>query len=108
MNRFACAVTAVLGAACLATNALGADTGYSRIAFVKILSNGTHVSLHGFTNTDSSISCERNDFFLLSTEGNYEAKTALLMAALMGEREVRITYYLCEGPYLKFGSVQGR
>lgn len=106
--RWAFITLAVITLACYSSSAVSADTGYAAIQYLKIQPNGTYLKLQGFTNVDSSVSCERDDFFLLNTEENYKERTAFLLAAYMGDRNIMVTYYDCQGPYIRIGSVQAR
>jgi hypothetical protein len=83
----------------LSQSALAAWSGNLYIDVLKVQSNGTYLSLDGFENSDSSIECGKDAFFLSSEADNYEARTSFLLAAYMAGKSINVSYYGCSSEH---------
>jgi hypothetical protein len=79
-------------------------TGYD-IVDMKAHPDGVYFYLDGFVNTDTSIACSTNEFFLPTTGGNFNGRAAFLLSAYTSGRKVQLTYYECSSSRILVTSI---
>lgn len=106
MKKTCVTILATLLTAAPAAPAAAAWANDYKIAVLKAQGNGVLLRLEGFTNSDPSVSCVRDTFWIDDTDGNFEERTSFLLAAYFAQATVSVSYYGCSGEHIQLGSVQ--
>ena len=95
----------VLIVICTSVNVNAAWTQRTTIKELRAQGNGMYVVLESFSNTDESINCDNDVFWLPIGVPDYQVRTSMLISAFATNQEIKISYYGCDNSKFEVGTI---